>query len=467
MYEVGIENIKDPVFIHFAEGKASETKFISVNDAACRLFGYSRNELGKLSPKDVISKNKHKKLEVLIDRVITNGHALYELIAKKKNGNAFNIEADARLINVEGKPAIMAIARELKFRLGSDENYMWLKNLVDTTEAGVIATDLKGNTLTWNKAAEKIFQIDSKDAIGKHIGELILSGREEFAQISAKIQTGNKISRFEKDYYPGKKKKLFVSLTISMITDIDGAFIGYSIIARDVTDRAIAVQELQKSREQLRKLAKHNEAVRENERKMIAIEVHDQVGQSLTALSLDLSWLLRKMPPEMQDFKGKLESMHEMIDMTSRQVSKITSMLRPTVLDHFGLIPAIEWQAEEFRKRSGIGYEIEVIPDEFQIDEKKSTVIFRIFQEMLTNIVRHAKATKIRIDILKNDETITMSVTDNGIGLIESRLDEPESFGIMGMRERAYSIGGNIEFESEKNKGTTARLVIPAEGVEQ
>ncbi|MBN2297647.1 MAG: PAS domain S-box protein [Deltaproteobacteria bacterium] len=229
----------------------------------------------------------------------------------------------------------------------------------------------------------------------------------------------------------------------------------------DITEMKKAQEDLMHSREQLRNLHKHAQDVREGERTRVAREIHDELGQVLTALKMDLSYLSRKFPQETKPLHTKINLMLKFIDMTIQSVKRITMDLRPGLLDHLGLVPAIEWQADEFQKRTGITCEVTVDPEDITLDKDQSTTVFRIFQETLTNVARHANASHIKTSLQADDGMLKMIVTDNGKGITRKQIEDSKSFGLMGIRERAYFSGGDVVFTGKKGHGTSVIVSIP------
>jgi signal transduction histidine kinase len=229
----------------------------------------------------------------------------------------------------------------------------------------------------------------------------------------------------------------------------------------DITDRKQAEEQLQASREQLRSLSAHLESVREEERKSMAREIHDELGQILTALKIDLSSLTEGSTEEQQLLLGKVKSMSELIDMAIETVKRISMELRPPILDDLGIAVALEWQAEEFSKRTQIKCEFSSKPKDIVLDPDRSTAIFRIFQEALTNVARHSNASKVKAVLTKETEKIVLTVKDNGKGIEKKQIGDPKAFGIIGMRERARFLGGEVRVNSAPGKGTSITVSIP------
>jgi PAS domain S-box-containing protein len=233
----------------------------------------------------------------------------------------------------------------------------------------------------------------------------------------------------------------------------------------EITERKKAEEELKRSHKQLHDLSVHLQSIREEERGNIAREIHDELGQVLTALKMDVSWLEGKLSPDQTSLLEKTKSILKMIDATIQTVKKICTELRPAMLDHLGLTAAIEWQVKEFETRTGIKCTISLEPEEIILDRDLSTAVFRILQEMLTNVARHAKATKVDVSLEDRAGKVVLSVRDNGKGLTKEQIASSESFGLIGMKERAHHFRGEIKISSIRRKGTTITLSIPHQTV--
>jgi PAS domain S-box-containing protein len=225
----------------------------------------------------------------------------------------------------------------------------------------------------------------------------------------------------------------------------------------DITERKWAEDELKSSLEQLHLLTQHIEKVREDERVAISRELHDDLGQALTAVKIDLT-IIRKNISD-SEVVLKINKVAALVGETIKTVQRITSQLRPEIIDDLGLKAAIEWYTKEFSQRIGVKIFLD-IDSTPTISPKASLVIFRIIQESLTNIARHAKATRVDISLLITDEDIRLRILDNGIGITSSEINSKKSFGIMSMKERAASLGGTFEISSGNGGGTEILLII-------
>jgi signal transduction histidine kinase len=229
-------------------------------------------------------------------------------------------------------------------------------------------------------------------------------------------------------------------------------------------ERRRAVEDLKKSHEQMRSLAAHLQTVREEERLKIAREIHDELGQILTALKLDLNYIQGKLSGDQQALHDKMQSNLDLVDDSIRSVKRICNDLRPGLLDHLGIEAAIEWQAEEFHRRTGINCTVSLPSDSVDINIDQATDLFRIFQEALTNVIKHARATSVTANLYENDESIIFEIADNGVGLSEENLYKSKSFGLLGMRERVHMWNGDLRISNGRNGGTTITIVIPRDG---
>ena len=240
----------------------------------------------------------------------------------------------------------------------------------------------------------------------------------------------------------------------------DGSRIYFHTV-NDISARKEAEEQLLASREQLRELSQFLESVREEERAKMARAIHDELGQSLTALKFDLSWLSRRFPQELEQLSERTRSMGELIDGAIQTVNRLSGELRPSILDDLGLVDAIQWQAQDFSKRTDIKTTFTSNFAEISLDQQRSTALFRICQEALTNIVRHARATRVAVGLKKVRHRVVLKISDNGVGIEESQILDPRAFGLVGMRERAGFFGGEVKVSGIPGKGTSVVVSIP------
>jgi len=233
------------------------------------------------------------------------------------------------------------------------------------------------------------------------------------------------------------------------------------MLSAELAERTLTEQRLRASEENLRALAAHLQSVREEERIHIAREIHDELGQALTGLKFDINAMAKSGSVDDSGMAEKKQNLCLQIDRIINSVRRIASGLRPEVLDEIGLAAAIEWQAREFQRRTGIRCVVETAPGFSDPDKERATALFRIFQELLTNVARHAGATRVSVLLQDDDEELGLKVEDNGRGIQEQEIESPRSLGFLGLRERVLAFGGAIHVKGQEGKGTTVSVSIP------
>lgn len=223
------------------------------------------------------------------------------------------------------------------------------------------------------------------------------------------------------------------------------------------------IREITTSREQLRSLAHRLQDIREEEKGRIARAVHDELGQQLTAIQLELNYLEEEIEPgnKEKQLQESVHSMSHLIDNTIQSVQRISTELRPQILDVFGLGEAILWQTQDYQSKTGIHFDSTGVDNEIPLDQDRSITLFRVFQETLTNIFRHAKASKVTIQLFRENDLAILKVRDNGIGIPPDKIKNPKSLGLLGIRERLLAWNGTVSFESLPGQGTTVTVRIP------
>lgn len=215
------------------------------------------------------------------------------------------------------------------------------------------------------------------------------------------------------------------------------------------------------SERELRALAAHGQSVREEERSRISREIHDELGQALTGLKMQLSWLEKGLPGNLTAPAATIRSMSQLIDETILAVRRIASDLRPQVLDELGLVGALRRRAREFQARAGIRCRMDLPAEPFAMDPERARDVFRIFQETMTNVARHAKASRVDVRLRLDAGQLLLSVADNGLGMAPAAVRRPKALGLLGVRERALRLGGKIAIEGSEGGGTSVRLSVP------
>jgi signal transduction histidine kinase len=236
----------------------------------------------------------------------------------------------------------------------------------------------------------------------------------------------------------------------------------HRMLSAELAERALSEQRLRASEENLRALAAHLQSVREEERIHIAREIHDELGQALTGMKFDLNSFAKNFEKDPAAVRTeKQQGLGIAIDRIINSVRRIASGLRPEVLDEIGLAAAFEWQAREFQRRTGIRCNVNIAARFVDPDKERSTALFRIFQELLTNVARHANATRVNVSLSEGEAALALTVEDNGRGIKETEIESPRSLGFLGLRERVLAFGGTIAIKGDEGKGTKVSVSVP------
>ena len=340
-------------------------------------------------------------------------------------------------------------------------------DIINQIQESVITVDLDGYVTSWNHGAELLLGYMATEALGKHISFVYPEEDRNFLeqQVLAPVKVkGTHQIEIRRRIKSGALR--FAQLSLTLLRNDRDEPIGIVGCSMDITDRKRGEEALLKSRNQLAALAVRLETVREEERGRIALEVHDVLGQALTGLKLDVSWVYKQILEsngslEPSPILSRLATSQELLDATIQSVREIATTLRPSVLDQLGLEAAIEWQAQEFSHRTGIACATSISPDHIHVDAQQSTALFRILQEVLTNVVRHAHATEVDIRLEETREHVMMQVRDNGTGITVVEQSGAQAFGLLGMRLRAQQEGGTFDIQGTSGKGTTVTVKIP------
>jgi len=304
----------------------------------------------------------------------------------------------------------------------------------------------------------------TKDLIGKARWELPLEVEEsDFETHMALLDARQPFSDLEYCVRDANGRTYWMSVSGEPMFGIDGTFLGYRGTGKNITERKEAELALRQSQTELRELTAHQARVKEDERKRIAREIHDDLGQNLLALRIDVSLLDAATRSKHPDLNTPIRALLDQVDNVMRSIRAIINDLRPTVLD-LGLHAAIEWQVQQFRQRNGISCTLDFDGSEIDriLDEEAATSVFRILQESLTNVSRHAYASHVHIRVESRFGCFVLEIEDDGVGSFPGNMRKPRSFGLIGIRERVYALGGKFSLASLPGHGTTLTITIPA-----
>lgn len=367
--------------------------------------------------------------------------------------------------------ALCGIATDITDRKRAEEARQQLAKdrllLLESTGEGIYGIDRQGRCTFINSAAARLLGSLPEELLGQDMHERIHHSFPDgatYPRATCRIQEtleGGKGCKVHDEVYWRKDGTAFPVEYSSFPIIEDKQITGAVVVFLDITERKRAEQQLTLSHDQLRKLTARLESVREEERILIAREIHDELGQALTGVKLELCLLHDQIAEVSPLVRKKLESISTLVDGTIQSVQRIATELRPVVLDQLGLIPAIEWQAHEFQARTGIQCTLDVYLRAVTLSHAGSTAMFRIFQEILTNVARHAQASVVHITLQEQAGNLVLDVRDNGRGVTDAELADPHSLGLVGMRERALLLGGETIFTGSPGTGTAVRVRIP------
>src|SRR5438552_2504432 len=319
-------------------------------------------------------------------------------------------------------------------------------DIVESAMDPVIAVDQDQRVVLFNAAAEKAFLWPRAAVLGEPLDKLMPERlreghRAHIARFGEAGMTSRRMgSQMVLMALRADGVEFPIDASISQVTDRGSKF--FTVILRDVTARVRAEEALSRSREELRELGATSHQAREQENSRIARELHDELAQSLTALQMDVAWCKESLPDAQEALAKKRERMETLLDTTVTATRRMAADLRPLMLDDLGLLPAVEWLVDNFTERTGVPCELAVSTSDLKLHNAHATAVFRIIQESLANIAKHARASRAEVAIEDNGSEVTISVRDDGLGFSPHDPRKPNSFGLAGLRERAYLLGG-------------------------
>ena len=448
-----------------------DNRVVRVNGEFSRIFGYTPQEtLGRRLSDLIVPTAFRDEFEKHAELVAHGQRVDAEGVRRRKDGSFLHVLIVHVPVSMPGgKIAVYGIYHDITERKRAEDalrrNERYLAAGQKLSHTGSWALNVSSGELFWSQETFRIFGFDPAKTIASLVETFLQRihpddrpGIEQGLK-EAPMATGN----YEVDYrivLPDGSIK-HVHDVIYPLTNQAGRVVERYGVIMDVTERRRAEEELQKSRDQLRALTAQLQNVREEERTRVAREIHDELGQALTAIKLDVTALVRKLPADQEPAVQRGQSILKLLDDAIQSVQRISTDLRPGILDDLGLGAALEWAAEEFETRTGTRCRISMPDEDINVDPDRATALFRIFQEILTNVARHAKATQVNVWLAKENGNLALEVHDNGLGISEEQLSAGKSLGILGMRERARLLGGELIIQGVHGAGTTVRARIP------
>jgi PAS domain S-box-containing protein len=392
------------------------------------------------------------------------------LVGLRADGQEFPMEASISQHEGHGGRRYTAILRDVSARARAEkllsDSEARLRGILDSAMDAIITVDERQHIVLFNQAAEAMFACPRDEAIGAPISWFIPERDRaaharhiaEFGQsTTASRRMGGALRivtglRRNGEEFP-------IDASISQISESGSRY--YTVILRDVTARFRAEEALRRSRNELQELGAAAHVTREQEKSRIARELHDELGQALTMLQMDVAWFKAKIPGDAPAFAGKLDRMEKLLKTTIAATRRIAADLRPLVLDDLGLVPALEWLVQNFTQRTGVSCELLIEDPRLELPGAQSTAVFRVVQESLTNIAKHAQATRAKVEVGKDDGVLTVRIQDDGVGFATDAPRKPNSLGLFGLRERASLLSGAATIASAPGAGTTVELRLP------
>jgi two-component system sensor histidine kinase UhpB len=444
-----------------------DERVLFVNQVAARAIGKKAEELIGRRQSDLFSPDLAARHSLAIQHVFHSGETV--VTENQQDLHVRQIWIDTRLVPFRDPSgaiaAVVGIVRDVSERRRVQEalalREAYLRSMLDNLPY-----------LAWLKNPDGKFQMVNQPfakAAGKERPSDLL-GLDDFAVWPHELAL--RYVADDQEVMRSRQQKLveeqisdrgqlhWVETSKSPVFDAAGNVIGTTGLAHDITQRRQLQEEQRRSREQLRALAARVESVREQERVRIAREIHDELGQSLTCMGMDLAFLDRQIDPENKDAAARVAALVELVKDTIRCVRRISSELRPSILDDLGLGAAIEWLAHDFEARTHIACAVEV-PEDLALPFDLATPLFRVCQEALTNVTRHASATNVSIRLACSTSHISLAIEDNGRGITEEEIKRYGSLGLLGMKERITILGGTLDVEGKPGAGTTLTIQIP------
>ncbi len=439
-------------------------KFIRWNKDFESLSGYSAEEISTMHPIDFFGDPEKKYIRNRIEIAFAEGESNAEAEFMTKSGKRIPFYFTGNFILFENRPCLLGVAIDISRR--------------KKAEYQLRASEKKYKLLfESNPLPMWMLTIPERDFLDVNRAAVLQYGysREEFLAMNVK------------DIRPEEDMEHFLAQPVSLRSGIyragiwrhrkkDGTIIHAEIItydvifekkpirlvlAIDVSEKIRAEEQIKQTSEQLRQLSARLQEIREQERTNIAREIHDELGQRLTVLKMDLAWLNKRIDTEDEIVNLKIQDSLGMVDNTIKIIRKIATDLRPSLLDDLGLIAAIEWHSKDFESRSGIKINFKSNLEEMDLPPNIATGLFRIYQEALTNVARHAWARNVKSVLRKHDDSLELVIADNGKGFDTTLLGKKETLGLLGMKERAAMMGGKLEIASMIDKGTEVTVIVP------
>jgi PAS domain S-box-containing protein len=440
-----------------------EGKFYLWNKNFETVAGYGSDEIVHMNPLDYFIDEEKAIAKDVIEKVFSTGYGTLEILIAAKDGRRIPYYLTGKSIMYENELCVLGVGIDISERkkaenalLSSEKKYrilfndnpmpMWILSLPDRKFMDV------------NYATFINYGYSKEEFLEMGLSDLHLEKNWNFDDSRVNKEIGNK--RYEGITDHKKKDGTIIKVNIITHNIIYEGSPAILALANDVSDKFEAEEKLQKSAEAFRELASNLETVRESERTHMAREIHDELGQQLTGLKMDISWINKRVKSDDVAVQQKIQETIQLIDKTVITVRRIATELRPSILDDLGLISAMEWQSDEFEKRSEIKSIFTTNVGHIAVSNEIATGIFRIFQESLTNVSRHSRGTEVLSTFKKEGNMLTLTIVDNGVGFNEDEIAQKRTLGLLGMKERVGLINGTYQIKGKNGNGMGASVII-------
>lgn len=447
-------------------------RFIHVSAGARENLGYTMEELAKLTPLDLKPEYSRETFADLVAPLYSGEKPMvvFEALHKRRDGTLYPVEVRLQLSATETPPFFLAIVQDITERKQAEDalqkSYKELEQAQKIARLGNWVWSITKNDLHWSDEIYRIFGLTPQkfEATYEAFLAMVHPLDRDFVKKSVNDSLHNR-TPYSIDHRivlpDGSTRMIHEQAEVDY--NEDGEPVRMVGTSQDITEQHQVRMELENSRKRLQDLCAHLESVREEERSRIAREVHDELGQKLTALKIDIAWIKRRLAENESAALDKLQSMSALVDTTIGSVQKITAELRPQILDILGLFAAIEWEAKEFEARTGVKCWLNMRND-VKMDKQRSTTLFRIFQESMTNVARHANASNVHVILKEQEKSLFLEIRDDGKGITPDRISNSKSFGLIGIQERVFLLGGDVAFSGSPEKGTSVTIKLPRNG---
>ena len=437
------------------------------NRQAEAVFGWESSEaIGRTLTETIIPQRYHERHAQGLARFAATGEGRLlnrriEITARNRDGREFPIELTIAPVRQGDTQLFGAFVRDITDRKATEDQLRFQSTILATVRDCVAVVDLTGRIQFWNAGAEAVFGYTAEEMVGRSAAILYPDGNaDRVPGDMQRIQNGEDLSgewqRRRKD-----GTLVWVDTRRVVLRDPRGHAIGVLAVAKDITERKQSDEALRATHERLREFAGRMRSVREQERALMARQIHDELGQVLTALGMDVAWLEARLPAQDRPLVEKCQAMSAIIEGTIGRVRTLATELRPAVLDDLGLLAAIEWETQQFARRTGIACTLELPATLPPLDADRSTDLFRILQEALTNVVRHAAAHHVDVQVRETAAELVLGVSDDGRGIATAEAMNPRSLGLLGMRERALLWNGTVDVRARPQGGTSVIVQLP------